>query len=115
MNAALIGRVGNQAEISRSELFGPVGVLIPYDTVDEAIALANDSDYGLNANVWGEHEEAVAVATRVRSGTVTVNGGGGLRPDAPFGGYRASGLGREAGEEGFAEFFEVKHLQWPAQ
>lgn len=112
MNPTLIGAVGNDAEISQDELFGPVGVLIPYGTIDEAVRLANHSRYGLNANVWGPTEEAYAVACRVRSGTVTINGGGALRADAPFGGYRRSGVGREAGEEGFLEFFETKLLQW---
>lgn len=113
MNPALVGGVGNRAEISQEELFGPVGVVIPYDDVDDAVAMANDCRYGLNANVWGPAADAVRVARMIRSGTVTINGGGGLRPDAPFGGYRHSGIGREAGEEGFLEFFEVKHLQWP--
>jgi aldehyde dehydrogenase (NAD+)/betaine-aldehyde dehydrogenase len=114
LNPALVGRVDNRSEIAREELFGPVSVVIPYDDVASAIAMANDSDYGLNANVWGPEPEALDVARRIRSGTVTVNGGGGgLRPDAPFGGYRHSGIGREAGEAGFLEFFEVKQLQWP--
>lgn len=113
LNAALVDKVGNDAEISRDELFGPVGVVIAYDTVDEAIAMANDSRFGLNANVWGPAADALAVAQRIRSGSVTVNGGGGLRLDAPTGGYRHSGVGREAGEVGFLEFFEVKHVQWP--
>ena len=110
----MIGGVGNDAEIARDEPFGPVGVVIPYDDVESAVAMANDSRLGLNANVWGPPEVAVEVARRIRSGTVTVNGGnGGLRPDAPFGGYRQSGFGREAGEEGFLEFFEVKQVQVP--
>ena len=114
MNPALLGAVRNEDEIACAELFGPVGVLIPYDGVDDAVAMANNSPYGLGANVWGPPEAAMQTARRIRSGTVTVNGGGGLRPDAPFGGYRESGLGREAGDEGFAEYFETKHLQWPA-
>lgn len=114
MEPLLVTDVSNRDEISRDELFGPVGVLIPYDDVEEAIKMANDSRYGLNANVWGAtNEDALAVARHIRSGTVTINGGGGLRPDAPFGGYRESGLGREAGDAGLAEFLETKHLQWP--
>ena len=109
----LIGGVGNDAEISREELFGPVGVVIPYDTVEEAIALAGDNRYALNANVWGPTEEALAVARRLRSGNVTVNGGGGLRPDAPWGGLGESGIGRDGGEAGLREFLELKHVQWP--
>lgn len=114
MSPALVGCVANGSEIARDELFGPVGVVIAYDDVDAAVAMANDSRYGLNANVWGPPSQALRVARRIRSGTVTVNGGGGLRPDAPFGGYRESGIGRQAGEEGFLEFFEIKQLQWPA-
>lgn len=114
LNPTVIGGVTNDSEIARDELFGPVGVVIPYDDLDSAVAMANDSRYGLSANVWGPPPEAVKVARRIRSGTVNVNGGnGGLRPDAPFGGYRQSGIGREAGEEGFLEFFEPKQLQVP--
>ena len=113
LNPTLVGHVGNDSEIAREELFGPVGVVIPYDDVDQAVTMANDSRYGLNANVWGPANAAMDVARRIRSGTVTINGGGGLRADAPFGGYRQSGIGREAGEEGFLEFFEIKQIQWP--
>lgn len=112
MNPALLGAVDNSAEIAQEELFGPVGVLVPYETVEDAVRLANDSRYGLNANIWGPTDQAYEVARRIRSGTVTINGGGALRADAPFGGYRHSGIGREAGEDGFLEFFETKLLQW---
>ena len=113
LEPTLLCGMDNEAEIAREELFAPVGVVIPYDDVEEALAIANASRYGLNANVWGPTSDAVAFARRVRAGTVTVNGGGGMRPDAPWGGYRESGVGRECGEEGFREFFEVKHVQWP--
>jgi aldehyde dehydrogenase (NAD+)/betaine-aldehyde dehydrogenase len=113
MNPVLVGNVSNRSELARDELFGPVGIVVPYDSVDEAVRMANDSRYGLNANVWGPVDDALGVAARLRSGTVTINGGGGLRPDAPFGGYRESGIGREAGDAGFSEFFELKHIQWP--
>ena len=116
LNPTVIGGVTNDSEIARDELFGPVGVVIPYDDLESAVAMANDSRFGLSGNVWGPPEQAVKVARSIRSGTVTVNGGnGGLRPDAPFGGYRQSGSGREAGEEGFLEFFEVKQLQIPVR
>jgi aldehyde dehydrogenase (NAD+) len=88
-------------------------VVIPYTTLEEAIALANQSRYGLNAAVWGPTDEAMKVAQRLRSGSVAINGGGGPRPDAPWGGPRESGVGREGGEEGFLDFFEAKHIQWP--
>jgi aldehyde dehydrogenase (NAD+)/betaine-aldehyde dehydrogenase len=113
MNPALVGNVDNGMEICREELFGPVGALLPYDSVDDAVRIANDSIYGLNANIWGPPDQAIAVARKLRTGTVTVNGGGGDRPDAPWGGFRQSGVGAERGEDGFAEFFQTKHIQWP--
>jgi len=113
LEPTLVSGVVNDAEISQEELFAPVGVVIPYDDVDEAAAIANATRFGLNANVWGPTGDAIDFARRVRSGTVTINGGGGMRPEAPWGGYRESGIGRECGEEGFREFFEVKHVQWP--
>ncbi|MBM7516498.1 aldehyde dehydrogenase family protein [Nocardioides nitrophenolicus] len=102
-------------EICQDELFAPVAVLLPYDDVDQAVAIANDSRYGLNALVWGPHEEAVEVALRLETGTVAINGGGGARPDVPWVGAKQSGVGMEMGSDGFAEFFTVKHLQWPAE
>ncbi|MDI2031776.1 aldehyde dehydrogenase family protein [Saccharopolyspora sp. TS4A08] len=113
LEPTLLTDVDNTDEIAQEELFAPVGVVLPYREVDDAIRIANDSKYGLNANVWGPTAEAIAVARRIRSGTVTINGGGGRRDDAPWGGPGHSGIGRESGEEGFREFFEVKHVQWP--
>ena len=113
MSPALVGNVANDAEICQEELFGPVGVVIPYDSVDEAVALANATRYGLNASIWGPTDEAMRVARRIRSGTVALNGGGGERPDAPWSGYGQSSIGSERGEAGFAEFFQLKHVQWP--
>jgi aldehyde dehydrogenase (NAD+)/betaine-aldehyde dehydrogenase len=109
----LLGGLGNESELCQEEFFGPVGALLPYDDVEEAVAIANDSQYGLNANVFGPIPEALAVARRLRSGNVTINGGGRIRPEAPWGGFGRSGVGRESGDEGFREFFEVKHIQWP--
>jgi aldehyde dehydrogenase (NAD+)/betaine-aldehyde dehydrogenase len=113
LEPTLVTGVSNAAEISQEELFAPVGVVLPYDTLDEAVAIANDSRYGLNANVWGPTAQALEFAGRLRTGTVTINGGGGLRTDAPWGGFGASGIGRENGEEGLREFYEVVHIQWP--
>jgi aldehyde dehydrogenase (NAD+) len=113
--ATLVTGASNSAEISREELFAPVGVVIPYDDVDEAIRMANDSRYALNANVWGPTSDAIDVARRIRSGNVTINGGSAMRPDVPWGGPGDSGIGREGGEEGYREFFELKHVQWPVR
>lgn len=113
MNAALVGGIDNDDEIAREELFGPVGALLPYDTVEEALAIAHDSPYGLHAAVYGPPADAYQVAKRIRAGAVSINGGGFMRPEGPWGGFKMSGMGREMGEDGFREFFQVKHLQWP--
>lgn len=112
MNPTFIEGMPNTSEIAQNELFGPVGVLMPFSTLDEAIEIANQTRFGLYAAVWGPNQDAMKVAQALSAGTVAINGGGRLRPDAPWGGYRDSGNGREAGEEGFREFFEVKHIQW---
>jgi len=97
--------------IAREEIFGPVLAVIAYDDEDDAVRIANDSDYGLSAGVWSASEErALAVARRLRVGTVTVNGGNYYGADAPFGGYKQSGLGREMGREGFEEYLETKTI-----
>ncbi|WP_116244664.1 aldehyde dehydrogenase family protein [Nocardiopsis sp. FIRDI 009] len=103
--------VRNDMRIAQEEIFGPVLALIPYDTEEEAVAIANDTVYGLNAAVWsGDPDRALAVARRLRAGQVEVNGGA-LNPRAPFGGYKRSGNGREWGLAGLDEFCEVKSIQ----
>ena len=104
----IFGPVTNTMRIARDEVFGPVLVVIPYDRVDEAVAIANDTPYGLAAYVWGRDPVALRqVVARLRAGQVNVNG---AAPDlmAPFGGYKQSGNGREWGDHAFAEFLEVK-------
>jgi aldehyde dehydrogenase (NAD+) len=103
--------VNNNMRIAREEIFGPVLVVIAYDSEEEAVAIANDSDYGLSGSVFSaDRERALAVARRLRTGTVNVNGGNFYAPDVPFGGYKQSGLGREMGPEGFAEYLETKTI-----
>jgi len=104
----VFGRVTNQMTVAREEIFGPVLVIMGYETVDEAVAVANDTPYGLAAYVQGSDMEAVRrVASRLRAGQVNLNG---AAPDlnAPFGGFKQSGNGREWGEHAFGEFLEVK-------
>ncbi|MBC9226468.1 aldehyde dehydrogenase family protein [Aeromicrobium sp. 636] len=113
LQPTLVTGLGNDAEIAQEELFAPVVTVMPYESVDEVVRLANASRFALNANIWGPTAEALGVARRLRSGTVTVNGGGGRRQDAPWGGPGHSGVGRDCGEEGFLEFFETQHVQWP--
>lgn len=109
----LIGGLGNDARVNQEEIFGPVASVMTYRTVDEAIAIANDSSFGLHATVWGPFEEAMDIAYRLDVGQVSINGGGAKRPDAPNGGWKNSGIGREFGEAGIREFLEAVHIQWP--
>jgi aldehyde dehydrogenase (NAD+) len=103
--------VHNAMRIAREEIFGPVLVVIAYDGEEDAIRIANDSDYGLSAGVWSASEDrALAVARRLRAGTVNVNGGNFYAADAPFGGYKQSGIGREMGREGFEEYLQTKTI-----
>ncbi len=101
--------VDNKSTIAREEVFGPVLVLIGYEDEEEAIAIANDTPYGLAAYVQGEPQEAVRVAERLRAGQVMLNGAA-LDFGAPFGGYKQSGNGREWGEHAFADFLELKAI-----
>jgi acyl-CoA reductase-like NAD-dependent aldehyde dehydrogenase len=110
----VFSRVSPDMVIAREEIFGPVLVVLPADDDDHAVQIANDSDYGLSGGVWSSDEErAIAVARRMRTGQVAVNGGR-FNVRAPFGGYRLSGVGRELGEHGLAEYFELTALQLPA-
>lgn len=104
----LFADVDPHSTIAQREIFGPVLAMIPYDTVDHAIQIANNTTYGLAGYVWGDEESATAVARQIRSGMVAVNGGFFYGHDVPSGGYKESGLGRESGVEGFREFLETK-------
>jgi len=103
--------VDNRSTIAQEEIFGPVLAVIPYDDVNEAVALANDSLYGLAGTVWSRDlRAAIEVARRLRTGTVWINDHHILNPRAPFGGYKQSGLGREMGAAGLLEYTEAKHI-----
>ena len=107
--------VDPHSTIAREEIFGPVLAVIPFEDDDDAVRVANDSMYGLSGAVTSASQErALAVARRLRTGTVAVNGGMWLGVDAPFGGYKQSGVGRENGVLGFEEYLEVKTLALPA-
>ena len=111
VKATVFSEVNNKMTIAQEEIFGPELVLIPYDGIDEAVDIANDSPYGLAGAVYAANQETgIAIARRIRTGQVTVNNGR-FNPNAPFGGYKQSGIGRELGEYGFEEFLEVKSLQ----
>jgi aldehyde dehydrogenase (NAD+) len=105
--------LGNDDPIARQEVFGPVAVVIPFDSDDEAVALANDSPYGLaGAVLSADRGAAVAIAERLRAGRVTVNDAAAPDVRLPFGGFARSGIGREFGLDGILEFTEVQTLQW---
>ena len=93
----LLTNVDPDSEIAQEEVFGPVLVIIPHDGDDDAVRIANNSIYGLSGAVFGSEERALAVARRIRTGTVGVNGGAWFGPDVPFGGFKQSGVGREMG------------------
>jgi acyl-CoA reductase-like NAD-dependent aldehyde dehydrogenase len=106
----VFSEVRNDMTIAQEEIFGPVLSILPYETESEAIAIANDSPYGLGGGVWGESDRAKAVAHQIRTGQVEINGAP-FNPSAPFGGYKQSGYGREHGIHGFEEFLETKSIQ----
>ena len=103
--------VSNDITVAQQEIFGPVLVMIPYDTEEEAIQIANDTPYGLAGYVQsGDLDHARAVATRIRAGNVHINGASGGF-DVPFGGYKQSGNGREWGAHGFTDYLEIKAIE----
>jgi succinate-semialdehyde dehydrogenase / glutarate-semialdehyde dehydrogenase len=106
----LLTGVRHGSEINRQEIFGPVTAVVPFDDVDDAVRMANDTSYGLMAYVFGEERAAMAVAHRLETGMVAVNRGVVSDPAAPFGGMKESGLGREGGSEGILEFLEERYI-----
>jgi len=106
--------VDNKMTIAQEEIFGPVLCVIPYDDEEDAIRIANDSVYGLAGNVMsGSLEHSLAIVRRLRAGFIGVNGGAAYGADSPFGGYKASGVGRQNGYAGFDQYTEVKSVAYP--
>ncbi|HMU81383.1 MAG TPA: aldehyde dehydrogenase family protein, partial [Microthrixaceae bacterium] len=106
--------VDNKMRIAQEEIFGPVVVVIPYTDTEDALAIANDNNYGLSGSVWTADVAAgLDVARGVRTGTYTVNGFG-MDWGSPFGGFKDSGVGRELGPEGLEEYLEFKSINLPA-
>ncbi|MDQ6433204.1 aldehyde dehydrogenase family protein [Mesorhizobium sp. LHD-90] len=110
LNPTLVGRLTNDDPLAREELFGPVSVVLTYRDIDEAIAITNDSDLGLKTYLFGDRVQCMALCGRLRVGTVQINGGSPLRPDAPMTGYKHSGVGSEWGEDGLREFVRPQHI-----
>jgi aldehyde dehydrogenase (NAD+) len=110
----LLVDVDNAMTVAQQEIFGPVLCVIPYDTEDDAVRIANDSVYGLSGGVYSASEDrATAVARRIRTGSISVNGGQWYGADSPYGGYKDSGIGRQNGIEGFEQYLETKAIAWP--
>jgi acyl-CoA reductase-like NAD-dependent aldehyde dehydrogenase len=108
----VFAEVENRMTIAQEEIFGPVVCVIPYDDLDHAVALANDSRYGLSGSVWGrDADEAKAIARRIRSGNVAINQHT-LDPAGPFGGFKQSGVGRENGVEGIDAYTELQTIPY---
>ena len=110
---SLITKVSQESEIATEEVFGPVLALIPYQSVDQAIEMANNTEYGLNASVFGKISEAKKVANRLQAGTVNINEGyraSMASLDAPMGGMKQSGVGRRNGIDGIRRFTEPRTI-----
>lgn len=105
----LVG-VTNDMRVAREEVFGPVLTVLTYNSVDEAIEIANDTNYGLSAGVWGDEDQALGVARRLQAGMVWVNNWHVIHPAYPFGGFKESGLGREGGPNALDEYVEEKFI-----
>ncbi|WP_426574481.1 aldehyde dehydrogenase [Aquihabitans sp. McL0605] len=110
----ILADVSNDMRVAREEIFGPVLCLIPYDGDDDAVRIANDSDFGLAGGVWSASDErALGIARRMRTGSVTVNGTAAPFPLVPFGGFKQSGLGRELGPDGLLGYLEPRSIGLP--
>jgi acyl-CoA reductase-like NAD-dependent aldehyde dehydrogenase len=110
----LLADVDPDSQIAQEEIFGPVLTVTPYDTDDEAIAVANNSIFGLSGEVsGGDLDRAFAVATRMRTGNVTINSKSHFGIDSPFGGTKQSGLGYRNGDEGYKEYLDAKTIGMP--
>jgi aldehyde dehydrogenase (NAD+) len=113
LEPTLFTDVENSMTIAQDEIFGPVLVVIPFDDDDDAVRIANDSIYGLSGSVVSASlERGLGVARRVRTGVMSVNGGNAFGPDAPFGGFKYSGVGRQNGAAGFDQYLETRTVAW---
>jgi aldehyde dehydrogenase (NAD+) len=113
LEPTIFADVTNDMRIAQEEIFGPVLVVIAYDDDEDAVRIANDSIYGLSGAIIGSPQRALAMARRIRAGTMNVNGANFFAPDSPFGGYKQSGIGREMGVPGLEEYLQLKTVAVP--